>query len=163
MDKYKIAFIYGKADLNRNIKEGQIEKYGDLDDDSYHIIYLLEYIKEKQFNDNIFSKLNPSHLPEVVSYLISRMGHIVFLNTTKNESKYGKSGMFIIPSDISQITEDSLFIFADIIKDFSVRILYDLNLSSGFLDGDELIPSSKENPRTMLERYFEKIKKEKQH
>lgn len=163
MDNYKLAFLYGKDDITRNIIAGQLEKYGNILEDKLHIECLLKYIKEKGFTEDIFNKLTIKHAPEVVAYLISKKGHIVFLNITKKIKTQGKNGLFIIPDDISPLLEESLFMFADSIKDFNVSILYNLRLSEGFLDGKELVPEFNENPRTMLERYFEETKKEKQY
>lgn len=104
MENYKLAFIYGKDDENRNIKEGNIERLGDAhDEEQLHINCLLEYAKHRYSDIGIFKKLNSNHMPETAGYFFTLFGHIVFFNTTKNVEKYGKSGIFLMPQELTDI------------------------------------------------------------
>lgn len=163
MDNYKLAFIYGNEDEKLNIKKAKIEQYGENDDDSLHILYLLDFIKEKGFPQPIFKNITSRHQPEVVAFLITTLGHIVFINTTKNVEKYGKSGLFLLPKTIDEDVEDSLYLFADSIKDYSVIISYDMDIKDGILNGKEMQSVGNDTPRKLIEEYFRKQEKNKQY
>lgn len=160
MEKYKLAFIHGSADEKRRIQEGTIERVGDaLDEDVYHSQCLLEYAKENYPDIEVFKRLNWRHKPETIGYFFTLFGNIVFLNTTKNMHKYGKTGIFLFPSDITDKQKQSLEDFSKRIEDFSVSIFYDLHLQDGMLDGKELYAVENESPLKVLELY-EKMKNE---
>lgn len=158
MDKYKIAFIYGVTDEQRKTEDGELKFYGENIEDSFHSVYLVEFIQEKYPDFKMFQKLNYKHQPEMIAYLLSRVcHHIVFLNTTKDVEKYGKTGTFIMPKDISEKQWETLFLFCDSIPDYQVTINYDIVLVDGLLDSKSLSSTENSNPRSLMESYFRKI------
>lgn len=158
MDNNKFAVIYGNEDSKRDIRDGQIEKYGDIKfSDLNHIDYLMEYISQKFKDVEMFKALNNRHSPEVAAFLISRLGHAVFLNATKNAKKYGKSGIFIMPDEISDKQKEALYSFYEEIKDFSITIIYNLKIVDGFLDGVNLASVNREDSKKTLDSFFEKV------
>lgn len=158
MDNNKFAVIYGNEDSKRDIRDGQIEKYGDIEfSDLNHIDYLMEYISQKFKDVEMFKALSNRHSPEVAAFLISRLGHAVFLNATKNAKKYGKSGIFIMPDEISDKQKEALYSFYEEIKDFSITIIYNLKIVDGFLDGVNLASVNREDSKKTLDSFFEKV------
>ena len=158
MDNNKFAVIYGNEDSKRDIRDGQIEKYGDIEfSDLNHIDYLMEYISQKFKDVEMFKALYNRHSPEVAAFLISRLGHAVFLNATKNAKKYGKSGIFIMPDEISDKQKEALYSFYEEIKDFSITIIYNLKIVDGFLDGVNLASVNREDSKKTLDSFFEKV------
>lgn len=158
MDNYKFAVIYGKDDNEKDIQAGKIEKYGNIElGDLNHIDYLLEYIDNKFSNVDMFKALNNRHTPEIAAFLISRLGNVVFLNATKNAKRYGKSGIFIMPDEISDKQKEALYSFYEEIKDFSITIIYNLKIVDGFLDGVNLAPVNREDSKKILDSFFEKV------
>lgn len=161
MDNYKFAIIYGKDDSERDIQAGKIEKYGNIElGDLNHIDYLLEYIDNKFSDVDMFKALNNRHTPEIAAFLISRLGHVVFLNATKNAKRYGKTGIFIMPDEITEKQKETIYSFYEEIKDFSVTIIYNLKITDGFLDGVNLAPVNKEDSKKLLDSFFIKITEE---
>ena len=47
LDDYRIVFIYGTDEIEKNITNGKIEYYGESYKDYLHNRYLLDYVKEK--------------------------------------------------------------------------------------------------------------------
>jgi len=161
MDNYKFAVIYGNEDCEKNIEDGKIEKYGDIKlSDFNHIDYLLEFIDSKFHDVNMFKTLNNRHTPEIAAFLISRFGHTIFLNATKDAKKYGKSGIFIMPDKISKKQKEAIYSFFEEIKDFSITIIYNLKIVDGILDGISLAPINKEESKKLLNSFFVKVAEE---
>lgn len=46
MDNYKIAFIYGNDNTNKNLKDGALHYYGEISQGKMHSVHLLDYTKE---------------------------------------------------------------------------------------------------------------------
>ena len=160
MDDYKLAFIYGTNEEECDIWDGKIEKFGDSsDEDSFHSTCLLDHAKERYPDVQIFKKMGFRHKPETIGYFYTLFGHILFLNTTKNVQKYGKSGLFMLPSNVTEKQKESLFKFCEEIEDFSVHILYDLNIEDGILEGKELSSVENKNISSLFISYFERENK----
>ncbi len=150
MDQYKIALI------NKN---GQIEKIGEtMDEMQLHSVCLLEFALKNYPDVPIFKKLTNRHTPEIISYFYTLLGNIVFLNTTKDEKKYGKTGFFMFPNGITENQQVSIFAFAQSIKDFSTTIFYDLKLVDGMIEEKALSSMDYQYPEELLKSYFEKGK-----
>lgn len=160
MENHKLAIIYGVADIAKNIGDGQIERLGDSKlEHEYHSANLLAEAKKRYPEASIFQKLTYRHRPEVISYFFTLFGHIVFLNTTKNEKIYGKSGLFIMPKTVTDAQIASLDDFCAEIENFEVDILYDCEIIDGVLDGKEMLAIKKGNLRELFRRYFERTRK----
>ena len=76
MDNYKIAFINGNNFEDRNIIDGKIDYYGEIDSDTLHVMSLLEYAKNNFSDIPVFNQLNIRHQPEVVAYFLTKIGGI---------------------------------------------------------------------------------------
>lgn len=157
MDNYKLAFIHGDEDKKRNIKVGDVEYIGDRESD-LHAECLLEYANKHYEDIEIFKKLSIRHNPEVIGFMfLNCFNDIVYFNTTKNVEKYGRSGLFLLPDDISDLQKKGLLEFARTIENYKVNIFHSLRLEDGMLMGDEIILSTFETPEQMLNKYFLKI------
>ncbi len=162
MDNYKFAVIYGNVDSKGDIKDSHIERYGDIEfGDLNHIDYLMEYISKRFKDVEMFKALSNRHSPEVAAFLISRLGHVVFLNATKNAKKYGKAGIFIMPDQISEEQKRAIYSFYEEVKDYSITIIYDLKVVDGILDGVNLAPVNREDARKLLDSFFTKTENKK--
>lgn len=165
MDDYKIAFIHGDNYIEKGLLDGQIEFCGKYDKDSLHVINLLDYAKEKFSEETIFEKLTSRHQPEVISYFLAKMGIIVFLNMTKYDEehlrKYKKSGMFLMPDELTEKQKESLISFCSRISDFNIIINYDLTIDMGLLDSKTIMGFNHETPLELINTYFERINENK--
>ena len=162
MDNYKIAFIHSDKFEHKNLNDGQIVYHGKMIEDSFHVINLLEYARNNFSDVSVFNQLTIRHQPEIISYFLSKLGIIVFLNMTKyddkNLKKYGRSGMFMMPDELTDKQVESLKQFAETIPNFSVFINYDFNLDTGLLDAKSLHGFDKETPRELIDIYLERYK-----
>ena len=127
MDDYKCAII----------NENGIDKVGDSRSEDIHTICLLEEARKIHPDNQYFKMLNVKHLPSTISYYLTEAGDIVFLNTTnyrKEElKKYGRSGIFFLPSVITNKHIESLEKFLPMIEDFKVEIKADFSIEDGIL------------------------------
>ncbi len=75
MDNYKLAFIYGTNEPNKQILDGKIEYIGEI---------------------AVFKNMNVRYQPEAVGYVYTLLGHALFFNTTSHRKdtfeRYGKTG-----------------------------------------------------------------------
>ena len=166
MDDKKIAFIYGKEKYEKGILEGQVEKLGDIRDEIRHAVLLIDFAHEKYPEVSVFQKLNSRHIPEVISFFYGKcFNHIVFLNTTSFKRdgiiSHGKKGTLILPDNISSTQLESLKHFLEEIDDYSINILYDLEIVDGLLDGKELTSVSHDSPTDLLDKYLKRREKPK--
>lgn len=149
MDDYKLAII--------NDKDNGIEKIGSRKNDDLHIICLLNYIKEKYRDNKLLNQLNERHTPDAVGYYLTLFdNNILFFNTTTDVSKYGKTGFFMFPKEISDNQKIKLYEFADEINDYFIDIAYDFTVDDGFLNASELKSAGVGDISNLLDTYFEK-------
>lgn len=154
MDNYKLAFIHGRSNSERKIYEGNIDKYGELGDGNLHILCLLDYAKEKYPDVPIFKQFNDKYAATTVGFVYTMLGDVVFFNTTTNISKYGKTGIFMLPDNITDKQKEAMYALANSINDYSVNIYYDLKLEDGILDGSNFSLTEKSSPTQLLDCYF---------
>lgn len=164
MDDKKIAFIFGNTKEEKGIYEGEIDRIGNIKDGTFHSTCLIEYGKEKYPEVSIFQKLTNRHMPEAISYFfINSFNHAIFLNTTKylddgRIGKHGKQGLLLLPNQLTEKQKEGIEKFLDEVHDYSVSILYDLNIDAGVIDGSEIVSISKEDPHSVFNSYLEKTK-----
>lgn len=72
----------------KDLIDGEIVNYGKYNVDSLHVQNLLDYANKNFKEYSIFQKLSIRHQPEVVSYFLTKLGIIVFLNMTKYDDKH---------------------------------------------------------------------------
>ena len=166
MDDKKIAFIFGSSNEDSKIYEGNIDKIGDMFDGYFHSTYLLNYANEKYPEVSVFKKLSNRHTPEAISFFYTKfLNHIVFLNTTKylengRISKHGKTGVFLLPDNITEKQKEALDIFLDEISDYHITIAYDIRIENGIVLDNEVSSLSSESPRELFDKFFD-IRKSK--
>lgn len=157
MDNYKIAFIYGINDDKRKTKDGQIEIYGDRAEDTLHSVYLLEHIEDKYADFQSFKKLNYRHTPETISYFLTRVCHyIIFLNTTSDVEKYGKTGLVIMPDKTTDNQINSLSSFCEMIPDYRINLCYDCEMIDGIFTHETISPANAQPPKEIVEEYLKR-------
>lgn len=164
MDDKKIAFIFGSDKEEVGIYDGGIEKVGNIKDGAIHATCLVEYGREKYPEASIFQKLNNRYMPEAISYFfINPYNHAVFLNTTKyyddgKISKHGKTGLLLLPNQLTAKQEEAIGKFLDEVQDYSVSITYNLSIIAGFVEGSEILSLSKTDTKGAFQAYLEKTK-----
>lgn len=155
----KITIIYGEKPVDHQMRNGEIETLGLLDDENFHIICFCDYFKTHFLEEPIFRKISFTTDLNFITFLLSQRGHIVFLNTTsiKDKKRFFKSGMLVMPNSITEQQKSTLRTFIKTIQDYSLQLYYQLSLSKdGILDGKAISTSSECNAETLLENYFMK-------
>lgn len=149
IDDAKVALIY----------EDKIEYLGNnKDSEEMHNMCLLDYAKTHFPLDPIFSKLNIRHRPETISYFYTLKGISVFLNITNydenNIKKYGKTGILLVPNEVSKDQIISLKKFSKEISDFDLMIINDSKLVDGMLEHKTLRGFNNETPEELLSTLY---------
>ena len=162
MDDYKIAVIYGKDDPEKNIKDGMIEAFGDIhDQDLLHIDCILEHARKRYPEVAIFKQLTDRHRPEVVACIYTLLGNVVFFNTTKDIKKYGRTGLLMLPDELTDNQIQSLQELTKKIHKYNITISYELNFEEGVPVDKEMYPISNETPQELLNKYLTKTSQAK--
>ena len=92
---------------------------------------------------------------EVISYFLVKLyGDVVFLNTTKDITKYGHMGILMLPDELSEEQRVNLEQFLDDIAEFNICLTTNLYLEDGILQAQELYSVSSETPKDLVGRYF---------
>lgn len=146
MDNDKLILIHS---------DGKIERIGDFHSkDEYHSICLLNYAKKNYSDVPIFDRLNYRHKAETIGYFYTCIGDIVIINDSDNELKYGKTGWALMPETITEEQKDSLYGLIPALKDYNVKLTYDMNIDTGILAGHTLYDNN-HNFKQILDNYFE--------
>ncbi|MCI9233993.1 MAG: hypothetical protein HFH08_05310 [Bacilli bacterium] len=149
MEQNKLAIISS---------DGEIAKRGDRKDEKLpHAICLLEYIKEKYPNNETLKKLNFRHTPNIIGFFLTLYGNAILFNTTKHEEKYGKSLYLLMPATLTESHQRSLEELLESTPSYSLTIAYNMKVTNGVLDGQELSPVEKIPPIQVLEMYYKKV------
>ena len=131
-------------------KDGNINCRGDLSD-LRHSLVLLQYLKEKYGNWNVVKHLDYRVMPIVMGTLLTYMGNMVFLNTTKNNIL---NGILLIGDDITEEQIVSLNELADDFKNYNIKIIDGLKIIEGEAVGKDFYMESSEDFKQMLKRFF---------
>lgn len=164
-EKFKLAIIYGEDDSNKNIYDGKIETYGNIEDASSHMEIILDASKNKYPEITTFSQLDYRFQAEVPAYILTRLGNIVFFDITKYKNgtvKYGHNGFLMLPDTITPKQKESLETLIAHYDNYSISINYDLTLHDGMIDGRFLQSTNQENALHLLQRYYKIMDKSKQ-
>lgn len=106
----------------------------------FHGDLLTKYGLATYGEDSIFSILsNGNYLPDVPAYfLVEEKGNVVFLNISTK--KCGKVGLLFVPSELSFEQDESLDIFLQSVKDFSITVNSNMRIEDGIVcyDSDAL-------------------------
>lgn len=152
MDNDKLIIIH---------EDGTIEHIGNFhDEEEYHSVCLLNYAKEKYPNVTIFDRLNYRHKAETIAYFYTLIGDIVIINDSDNKLKYGRTGWVLMPSEITDIQYNKLYELVPVLKDYNVKLTYDMNMDTGILAGHTIYDND-HNFEGILDNYFETIDKKK--
>lgn len=154
MDNYRCAIVYGDNDEKRKELAGTIELFGDVKENSLHVVSLLDLAQRKFSDIQIFKQLNIHHTPSTVSFFFTELGHAIFLNTSIDDLKMG---MLFLPKTISKQMKESLYKFVEGINDFNeFYLFYKLKLDDGLVEGDQLQGLNEDDkPIDILNSYFE--------
>lgn len=154
MDNYRCAIVYGDNDEKRKELAGTIELFGDVNENSLHVVSLLDLAQRKFSDIQIFKQLNIHHPPSTVSFFFTELGHAIFLNTSIDDLKMG---MLFLPKPISKQMKESLYKFVEGINDFNeFYLFYNLKLDDGLVEGDQLQGLNEDDkPIDILNSYFE--------
>lgn len=149
MIDFKCAIIYGYDDERRNIKNGQIEKIGNINSGELHIKCLLDLINRRYHDIKLFNNLNENHQPEVASYLLSLLGNIIFLNT-----KQTKLGILIYNNEFNDEQKKTLMDLVSKLSDYTIYIYNDLRIEDGILINNSEIISFPGDHEKNIEKHF---------
>ncbi len=146
MDNDKLIIIHA---------DGTIEHIGNFhDENEYHSICLLNHAIKKYPDEPIFQRLNYRHKAETIGYFYTRIGDIVIINDSDNELKYGKTGWALMPEIITEEQKNSLYELVSALKDYNVKLTYDMNMDTGILAGHTLY-DNEHNFKKILDNYFD--------
>lgn len=154
LENYKVIIISGPDD-DAPSNDGEILYTGSMDDYAFHIDCLIDYAVKKYPNVQVFKQINDRCEPDVPAFFLTVYGDIVYLNTSSG--RYGNSGMFFMPDEISKKQFDSLNSLAKVMKNVSVSFLYDLHFDDGIVEGKELLNDGSQSFSSMVNKYLTKI------
>ena len=161
IDKYKIVFIHGDQFKEKGLEDGKIEFCGAYEEDNLHSFNLLTYAKEKFSEMPIFNQLNVRHQPEVIAYFLTKLGIMVFLNSTKYDEislkKYGRSGIFLMPDSPTEKQQNTLLELTNTMSSFDTSINYNLLMEDGILNSKQISNINQEKPIDLANKYLKKI------
>lgn len=150
----KIGIIFGNNDKENDINEGKFVYYGNIyDEEVFHSQCLLDFAQVYFSDKSIFNKLSFRHAPTTIGYFYTLFGHVLLLNTSS--AKHGRSLNIMMPNNISDDVRDKLYKVISELEDFSLTILYDLELSEGIIKGSEMSTYSSEDRIKLLDSYFD--------
>ncbi len=134
----KVAIFYGGKEVDGKKKDGKVEKIYKDEEDTAHIFYMLDFLKNNFKNETEIKKAIEKHDVNSIFYEISKLGHAVFAESTST-SRY-KQGLYYLPRYISEKQKKSLEVFEEQLKDenYHVNAFYNLHRDEdGILLGNQ--------------------------
>ncbi len=131
----KMVLFYGMDPVDGQVKNGSYDRIGNIYEDDFHISCFQEFCKSHFLDIKAFQNLSYRSSIDIVSYFLSKvMGHVVFVNTTKDIENYGYSGMVFMPSQLTEEQTTLLKSFVEELTSFQILINYDMELNDGIIE-----------------------------
>lgn len=155
---YKVAIIHGETLVDGVNNEGKITYIPVATEEEYHIISLVNFLKNHYKDNKTLQQLNYRHQIEVACYLFCLQGDIVFLNNRQAKSKQkGEVGVFAMPDIISEKQRTNLLAMKQTLSNYvSITIDYDLCYDDGLIMTKTLHRSG-EDASLVIDTYLETV------
>lgn len=128
----KIAIIHGENPVDNVNKNGKIDYLKcTIQDEYFHIVLMLEYLKKNYKDNDILQNYNIYTNINTIALYLTKLGNIIFLNTTNYRkdilAKHGRHGVIMMPEYINEQQKDALNILKEYIKDYNeLQIWYNI-------------------------------------
>ena len=154
----KIAIIHGPNPMDGKDMDGEITRLETMDESEQHIITIVDFIKTHYKDDRNLQQLKMTHPIQTACYVFTRLGDIVFIDTTgANPKSHVGIGTFMMPEEVTEKQKVGLQEFKKQIAYYNdVRIDYDIQYTDGFFDSSTLRGTG-ENAGSVIDRYLEKV------
>lgn len=154
----KIAILHGENPMDGKNMDGQVTFLSTDDISEAHIVTLIYFLKTHYLDDTNLQKLNYFHPIQTASYVFTRLGDIIFLDTTgANPRSNDGFGTFMMPDYITDAQKKSLYQFKNYIANYTdVRIDYQISYQEGIFDSFTLRGHG-ENACDVIDNYLEKL------
>ena len=154
----KIAIIHVEISLDGKNMNGQIIFLSTDDVKEEHIVTLVYFLKTHYLDDPNLQKLTYLYPIQTASYVFTRLGDIMFLDTTgANPRSNDSSGTFMMPDHITDAQKEALHQFKQYIINYTdVRIDYQISYQDGIFDSLTLRGHG-ENAANVIDNYLRKI------
>ncbi len=124
-----------------------------------HIVTLIGFLKDHYKNDPNLQQLKYTHPIQTASYVFTRLGDAVFLDTSKPNRK---QGTFMMPESMTEKQTQAFLSLKNTLHDYQdLRIDYDIIYDQGFFDAKTLQGQGLEATK-VLATYVEKRAKNNQ-
>ena len=118
----KIAILHGENPMDGKNMDGQVTFLSTDDISEAHIVTLIYFLKTHYLDDTNLQKLNYFHPIQTASYVFTRLGDIIFLDTTgANPRSNDGSGTFMMPDYITDAQKEALHQFKQYIINYTQR------------------------------------------
>lgn len=156
MDNYKIAIFHGDnpIDINHGYQNGEIEKFGERTEDSYHILEFIEKIQERYADVPLLNSVKNTYPAHIPACFFALLGDPVFYNTTPNDKKYGKMGQFYFPKSINESQKQAILEWASEIGFYQIFLFYDIEIKDGEVTWQTKVNIEKEHNVDFLQEFF---------
>ena len=152
----KIVLFYGMDPVDGQIKNGTCDRIGSTEKEDFHIFCFREFCKSHFLDIKAFQNLSYRSSIDVVSYFLSQvMGHVVFLNTTKDIEKYGYSGMFFMPPELTEEQAKLVTSFTEELTSFQIVVNYDMALNAGIIEAKTKQATSDVNIKKFIQNFID--------
>lgn len=156
MNQDKIVLFYGMDPVDGQIKNGTYDRIGNIKEEDFHILCFREFCKSHFLDIKAFRNLSYRSSIDIVSYFLSQvMGHVVFLNTTKDIEKYGYTGMFVMPVELTEEQEKLVMLFTEELTSFQIVINYDMVLNDGIIQAKTKQATSEIDTKKFIQDFID--------
>lgn len=151
--KYKLAII----------SKDKIQNYGNASPNSYHFVYLQEYIKENYSNHPVLKKfINSTSADTMIKALVYFENIALLLNETRytqdGSAKYGTFACLVLPNQIDEELEQQLYSLENHLDIFNQVVFERVFVDNGILDEEMLDIDSTLSKKQQLDSAIEIVK-----
>ncbi len=152
----KMIIVHGKNPMDKEDLEGKCT-FLTTDEEEQHIVTLIGFLKDHYKDDPNLQQLKYTHPIQTAAYVFTRLGDIVFLDTSNKI----KRGTFMMPEEMTSKQQEAFLGLKEVLKNYQdIRIDYDIVYDQGIFDSKTL-RSNLENVTSVIDRYIDKIKEQK--
>ena len=113
----KIAIIHGPNPMDGKDMDGEITRLETDDEHEQHIVTLVDFLRRHYKDDQNLQQLKMTHPIQTACYVFTRLGDIVFIDTTgANPKSHVGIGTFMMPEELTEKQKWDL-------KNFKIRLL----------------------------------------
>lgn len=153
----KLVLFFGENPIDQVCHNGEYVRLGKWTSDDLHVLCFSDYWKKHFQEIPAFGNLTYRNYINDIAVHFARLGHAMFVNTTKDVKAYGYTGFFTLPN---YLTEEQIQMIQSLfpeLEGFRIVINYDFTVEDGYINCKTIENSNRTCVESIFECYLEEM------